>query len=956
MSNNKLDIKPILDNSQIPQEVKDSLSKIASNNQLDINRSNAEKLVNIVKNNDFDLTDPDVSFIWSQFFESLLKQARVDYVENQNAYKLKNDLVTISDQLKRLTKTKNTKVINDQVLHQFHLALDQAFKNISEREQLDELLNSYRNLINETNLSNLWYQETLRESLFFLTKFGSLDLEIGQQKNQDGFIGTARRVYSAYCLMFEEPGLKKQNLDELKIGFLKEGSIRGGRYNQFYRDSLLNHVNNRIFKQMSIEFNNNPAKGVWGANLLVAYLDNLAHQLSLKPQVKSKSWYRPKWIGAQLSVPHKQSFEPSRAYKNQTSLKQKPRQLAFYADLLTPDSEQLALAVSKVSQWHSSKQKDQLLRKWLTEGWFVSNQYARSLAQSAKHTTDVVSSFVDRVNAGDKQAVFYLDQLLKNGNTAYLKTLKANPQQMLTVIEKVAEINDKHIRERYLNVFLKDGVFNNACLTALMKDSQTSPKLPSKLASNTRLHKYINQKRILNISEKLSSDAQAGEQGQTIIWAVLKAKATTDNIKCQSAQDIADTIDELVQASQYVYDMDQSPIKLYLDKLLKQNAWKPGQTQLMNTLMSDTQKTLQVMKSIRQLRPDLASQYLSIFTQKAKRWNQLKDPLINELKEPLNNKTDDYSHKVVDDYVRIVYPHITSAKQDSDKLSQAATNAQQALFSSQNSWFSSQYAVYRQMIDSIDQYFADAKKGFQGYHYNEVVNALHRFTSLKVMFGNDVAYSYQTFAEPLIGNLQKFSEEDQQKLIAEFALLYYRNNGIAEEDKQWLGQQFKEGLIEQIKHPKAFNVLLQSELSYQGYMAVLNRLTQVANDLDINDRNDILNSFFKESLRQFSQDECIDYANNLIGTASQFLESITETSPVLQGVTSLLHGVDNPQLDQHNQNVTKLAHTLHSLVFDSSGNEKQDALSNTIKQYCSDNQSSVLCSLIKRPLEATISP
>ena len=93
--------------------------------------------------------------------------------------------------------------------------------------------------------------------------------------------------------------------------------------------------------------------------------------------------------------------------------------------------------------------------------------------------------------------------------------------------------------------------------------------------------------------------------------------------KHTSAKEIADAVDYLVQASNQVRDITRTPIKQYLDKLLKPNQWLPWQKRSMTNLMQDYDQVMGVMRSLTNLKPEMASRYLAGFVQNKKVWNEI---------------------------------------------------------------------------------------------------------------------------------------------------------------------------------------------------------------------------------------------------------------------------------------------------------------------------------------------
>ena len=119
------------------------------------------------------------------------------------------------------------------------------------------------------------------------------------------------------------------------------------------------------------------------------------------------------------------------------------------------------------------------------------------------------------------------------------------------------------------------------------------------------------------------SDTQPQSQGNVLDKIQYAESVIKRMNKHTSAQEIADAVDYLVQASTQVPDITRTPIKQYLDKLLKPNQWLPWQKRSMTNLMQDYDQVMGVMRSLTNLKPEMASRYLAGFVQNKKVWNEI---------------------------------------------------------------------------------------------------------------------------------------------------------------------------------------------------------------------------------------------------------------------------------------------------------------------------------------------
>lgn len=234
------------------------------------------------------------------------------------------------------------------------------------------------------------------------------------------------------------------------------------------------------------------------------------------------------------------------------------------------------------------------------------SQKNRDNTIAAKDTQQLVNWFVDTCQAKPKSLPHLLDTMFKRGQLAshpYLKALDQDPSSMLKVINKLCDIPDQSIRQRYLDVFLT----SKKRVKQLMSSDVCGDFLQS-INDNPRLHHYLESKQVVQALNKLDDKAKPKHP---MAQAVLQAIDVSQNPRQSGAQGVADAVKSLVKVSKdvsYIYD---TPIQTYLNRLLTKKAWYCFKDSAFTKLLKSPDHFKQVLSTLQELRPiQLANHYL----------------------------------------------------------------------------------------------------------------------------------------------------------------------------------------------------------------------------------------------------------------------------------------------------------------------------------------------------------
>ena len=209
----------------------------------------------------------------------------------------------------------------------------------------------------------------------------------------------------------------------------------------------------------------------------------------------------------------------------------------------------------------------------------------------------------------------------------YLDALWSNPVKMVSILPLLADLKDTETRSYCLNTILQDTVFrNNPYLTAILENAEATKQLLQVLDDHPNLQNFLCQSRLSShlqnqigfqqqiaryksvqkdAKQKLEFELYNKIGGQSgLSSAIQKTLKVTAAQPYVNGQTIADTIVDLVKCSLKVYNVNQTPIETYLNKILKPYCWQFCQNPLLEKLAEDDEQLLKVMHSFNKLPND----------------------------------------------------------------------------------------------------------------------------------------------------------------------------------------------------------------------------------------------------------------------------------------------------------------------------------------------------------------